>query len=197
MKKLIVPRTQFDLDKFVKAVHDFNLSMGVDEAFLIVEDGVAVNESDFADLLDDGEAEIPNDPVDRLKAGHTLFCHFALCRDFDLLVCADGTEIEVPDLDAEEDEDDEDEGENEPTRRLTTKQRKLIEKTCCDENRSYGILLALEQDKLVFQSVLSCDLNGQAEVEITKDTGLVEKPIVKFINSFVRKAHSGVMKRRE
>jgi hypothetical protein len=26
--------------------------------------------------------------------GYSLFCHFALPRDFDILVCADGTEIE-------------------------------------------------------------------------------------------------------
>jgi hypothetical protein len=123
MKTLTVPQRRFDLKKFLKAIRDFTLEMGGDEAFPIVQDGVAVFDADFCDMLDE-DAEIPDDPVERLEAGHTLYIQFALCKDFDLLACADGTEIEVPDLDCEDDDDE---------APLTQEQRELIANTHCDE----------------------------------------------------------------
>ena len=166
MKKLTIPRNRFNLDKFLTAIDMFTTTMGGDESFPIVQDGVAVYDRDLCDMMDEDESEIPDDPVERLESGHTLFCQFALCRDFDLLVCVDGTEIEVPSLDEDEeegkdlDEDEDAEGqENE---------------TDCDENRSYGLLLSLVKGKLVIESGLMCDLTGDAEVEVVKNAGMVE-----------------------
>src|SRR5438270_805393 len=119
MKTLITARSRFDLRKFLRAVGTFTQAMDGHEPFPIVQDGVAVFDADLCDMLDEGE-EIPDDPVERLEAGHALYCSFALARDFDLLACADGTEIEVPDLDS----DDEDEDEVS----LTEDQRELIAK---------------------------------------------------------------------
>ncbi len=61
------------------------------------------------------------------------------------------------------------------------------EETCCDENRSYGLLLSLKGEKLVIESALMSDLDGDCEVEIVKNAGLVEVPMAKFVNSFIVK----------
>ena len=175
MKKLTIPRNRFNLDKLLTAIDMFTITMGGDESFPIVQDGVAVYNRDLCDMMDEDESEIPDDPVERLESGHTLFCQFALCRDFDLLVCADGTEIEVPSLD--EDEEDETEAEEE-------EQENEVE-TFCDENRSYGFLISLVDGKLVIESGLMCDLTGDAEVEIVKNAGLVDEPMSRWMKSFL------------
>jgi len=180
MKKLIVPRNCFNLEKFLKIVDRFTLTMGGDESFPIVQDGVAVYDRDLCDMMDEVESEIPDGPVGRLESGHTLFCQFALCRDFDLLACAYGTEIEVPSSDEDDEEGtDLDEQDEEA--------QEVENETNCDENRSYGLLLSLVDGKLVIESGLMCDLSGDAEVEIIKNAGLVEEPMTKFINSFIVK----------
>ena len=176
MKTLIIARNRFDLNKFLKAIHDFTLAMDGPEPFPIVHDGVAIYDAEACDMMDEGE-EIPDDPVKRLEAGYGLYCTFALARDFDLLACADGTEIEVPDLDC----DDEDEDEVS----LTEEQRELIAKTHCDESRSYGFLVALRGEKLVIQSATMCDLSGDCEVEAVKDAGLVDDPMRRWVDSFL------------
>ncbi len=176
MKTLSILRRRFDLRKFVKAIHAFTVTMDGHEPFPVVQNGVAVFDADLCDMLDEGE-EIPDGPVKRLAAGHTLYCSFALARDFDLLACADGNEIEVPDLDCD------DKDENEVS--LTEEQRELIAKTHCDENRSYGFLVALRGEKLVIQSALLCDLSGDCEVETVKDAGLVEEPMRRWVDSFL------------
>jgi hypothetical protein len=180
MKTLTVPRRRYDLRKFVKAVRTFTQAMDGQEPFPIVRDGVAVFDADLCDMLE--EEEILDDPVERLEAGYTLFCQFALCRDFDLLACADGTEIEVPDLDCEDDDDE---------APLTQEQRELIGKTCCDENRSYGFLVTLRGKKLVIQSAQMCDLNGDCEVETIKNAGLVEEPLRRWVDSFLIPTRGG------
>ena len=175
MKKLTVPRSRFNLDKFLTAIDMFTITMGGDESFPIVQDGVAVYDRDLCDMMDEDESEIPDDPVERLESGHTLFCQFALCRDFDLLACADGTEIEVPSPD--EDEVEEAEADEEG--------QEVEDETYCDENRSYGLLIALERDKLVIESGVMCDLSGEAQVEIVKDAGLVDESMTRFVQSFI------------
>lgn len=136
-------------------------------------------------LPDDVELEdIPDDPVARLEAGFDLLAQFAMWQDFGELACADGGVIEVPDLD-DDDFDDEDE-EDRPL--LTAAQRRLIEKTECDECRSYGFLISLDGAKLNFQTVLVSESDGDCEVDAVVDAGLVDKPMTKFINSFMKKA---------
>jgi hypothetical protein len=175
MKTLTIPRRRFNLRKFFKAIHEFTVTMDGHEPFPIVQDGVAIYDADLCDMLDEGE-EIPHDPGERLEAGHHLYCPFALCHDFELLACADGTEIEVPDLDCDEEEDE---------ASLTQTQREMIDRTCCDENRSYGLLVTLKNEKVVIQSAQMCDLNGDCEVEIVKDAGLVAEPMRRWVNSFL------------
>jgi hypothetical protein len=175
MKRLTIPRRQFDLRKLVKAIRTFTQAMDGHEPFPIVQGGVAIYDADLCDMLED-DAEVPDDPVERLEAGYSLYCTFGLCRDFDLLACADGTEIEVPDLDC----DDEDE-----ETALTQKQREMIDRTCCDENRSYGLLLTLNGQKIVIQSAQMCDLNGDCEVEVVKNAGLVDEPMRRWLDSFL------------
>lgn len=176
MTKLTMPRNRFNLDRFLEAVDKFTISMGGDESFPIVQDGVAVYDFNMNDMMED-ESEIPDDPVERLESGHTLFCQFAVCRDFDLLVCADGTEIEVPSLD----EDDEEEAETDEEGREDGDE----DDTCCDENRSYGFLLSLVGREFVIESALMCDLNGDVEVEIVKDAGRVDGLMGRWIKSFL------------
>lgn len=181
MKTLSILRRQFDLKKFLKAIRDFTQAMDGPEPFPIVQGGVAIYDADLCDMLED-DAEVPDDPVERLEAGHTLFCQFALCRDFDLLACADGTEIEVPDLDCD------DEDEETP---LTQKQREMIGNTSCDENRSYGLLVTLKGEKIVIQAAQMCDLNGECEVEAVKNAGLVDEPMRQWLDSFLIPKHGG------
>jgi hypothetical protein len=144
------------------------------EPFPIVRDGVAVFDADLCDMLD-GDAEIPDDPVERLEAGYTLYCSFALARDFDLLACVDGTEVEVPDLDCEDEEE----------ATLTEDQCELIGNTHCDENRSYGLLVKLRGGKIAIQSAQMCDLNGDCEVDVVKNAGLVDEPMRRWVKSFL------------
>ncbi len=183
MSIFTIPRSRFDWPKFARAVSQFVLSRGADEAFQLVQDGQVI--LDMEELtLDDGEEieDIPDDPVGRLEAGFELLAQFAMFQDFGELACADGGIIEVPDLD---DEDLDDEEEERPP--LTAAQRLLIEKTECDECRSYGFLISLEGTNLNLQTVLVSDSDGDCTAEVIVDAGLVEKPMATFINSCVRK----------
>ena len=82
--------------------------------------------------------------------------------------CLDDDEEEETDLDERDEEGQEEEDE-----------------TYCDENRSYGLLIALERDKLVIESGVMCDLSGDAQVEVVKDAGLVDEPMRRWVNSFL------------
>lgn len=149
MSVFTIPRKQFDWPKFASAVSGFVLSRGADEVFQLVQDGQVI--LDMEELtFDDGEEieDIPDDPVERLEAGFDLLAQLAMFQDFGVLVCADGSEIEVPDLD---DEDLDDEEEERPP--LTAAQRRLVEKTVCDECRSYGFLISLDGTNLKLQTV--------------------------------------------
>ncbi|MBX9679645.1 MAG: hypothetical protein K2X38_12855 [Gemmataceae bacterium] len=187
MSIFTIPRSRFDWTKFVRTVSKFVLSRGADEAFPIVEDGKAIFLPDHEELtLPDGMGleDIPDDPIERLDAGFDLLAQFAMWQDFGELACADGGVIEVPDLDDGDFDDDEDEEER-PL--LTAAQRRLIEKTECDECRSYGFLISLDGAKLNFQTVLVSESDGDCEVDAVVDAGLVEEPMAKFINSFMKK----------
>lgn len=187
MKTTSILRAEFDWGKFAAAVTAFaqSLTLGSVEPFVIVENGKLILDDDDLTLADNEEiGSIPTDPVERLEAGFDLFAPFAVFRDFCELACAGGDVIEVPDLyeaDLDEDEEDED------APRLTAKQRKLIEATVCDETRSYGYQIALDGAKLAFCSVLVCESDGECDVEVAEDAGLVDKPMAKFLKSFVRK----------
>lgn len=183
MSVFTIPRMRFDWPRFGSAVSRFVLARGADEVFQIVQDGQVILDMEELTLADGEEIEdIPDDPVERLEAGFDLLAQFAMFQDFGELVCADGSVIEVPDLD-EDDPDDEDE-ERQP---LTASQRRLMEKTECDECSSYGFLISLDGAKLNFQTVLVSESDGDCEVDAVVDAGLADEPMAKFINSFMKK----------
>lgn len=186
MKTTKIARAEFDWGKFAAAVTEFtqSLTLGSVEPFVIVEHGKLILDDEDLTLADDEQIEdIPSDPVERLDAGFTLIAPFAVFSDFGELACADGDVIEVPDLyeaDLEEDED-------EDAPRLTAKQRELIDATVCDENHFYGVQIALDGANVVFRSVLVSESDGECDVEVAIDAGLVDKPMAKFLKSFIRK----------
>lgn len=187
MKTTKIARAEFDWEKFARAATEFaqSLTLGSVEPFVIAEHGKLILDLEDLTLVDDEEIEnIPADPIERLEAGFDLFAPFAAVRDFCELACADGNVIEVPDLYEEDLEQDE---EDEEAPRLTGKQRKLIEGTVCDENHSYGFQIALDGERLVFRSVLVCESDGEYVVESIEDASLVDKPMAKFLKSFVVK----------
>ena len=185
MSVFTIPQSRFDWPKFARAVSQFVLSRGADEVFQLVQDGQVILDMEELTLDDSQEIEdIPADPAERLEAGFDLLAQFAMFQDFGELACADGSVIEVPDLDLDEDDDDDEEEERPP---LTSAQRRLIENTECDECRSYGFLISLEGANLNLQTVLVSDSDGDCTADVIVDAGLVEKPMATFINSCVKK----------
>ena len=182
-----IARAEFDWVKFAAAVTEFaqSLTLGSVEPFVIVEHGKLILDDEGLTLADGEEVvDIPTDPIERLEAGFALFAPFAVFSDFGELDCADGDVIEVPDL--YEEDLDEDEG-DEDAPRLTAKQRELIEATVCDESHSYGLQVAVDGANLVFRPVLVSESDGECDVEAAEDAGLADKPMTRFLKSFVRK----------
>ncbi len=187
MSVFTIPRQRFDWERFVGTVSHFALSRGADEPLPVAEDGKVVFAADHEELTLPAGMEledIPVDPTERLEVGFNIFAPFAMFHDFDALICADGGTIEMPDLDELDDEFDED---DEERPRLTDAHRRLMEKTVCDECRSYGFQVSLEGANLVLQTMLMSESDGECAVEAVADAGLVEGPMAGFINSFVRK----------
>jgi hypothetical protein len=186
MKPITIPRAEFDWLRFSATITEFTqpLTLGSVEAFVIAEHDKLI--LDLEDLTLDDE-DVPDDPLERLDDGHELFAPFAVFRDFGELACADGDVIEVPDLDDFDEEQDEDDEDDEDTPQLTDEQRVLAEATICDENHSYGYLIALNGENLIFHSMLVNDTDGDCDVEMTENAGLVDEPMAKFVKSFIRK----------
>ncbi len=185
-----IPRAEFDWAKFARAVTEFSqsLTLGSVEPLCIVEHGKLILGDDDLTLADDEQIEdIPTAPVERLEAGFNLFAPFAVFKDFCELGCADGDLIEVPDLHEENLEQDEDD-EDEDAPLLTAKQRELIEATVCDENHSYGYEITLDGANLVFRPVLMCESDGECDVEALEEAGLLDKPMTRFLKSFVKQS---------
>jgi hypothetical protein len=188
MSIFIIDRSLFDWPKFADAIGQFTASLGGDEVFPIVEDGKVIFAADHEELtLPDGMEleDISDDPIERLEAGFDLLAHFAMPQDFGEFACADGNTIEVPDLDQEEFDEKDEDAEERPT--WTDEERKLIEDTEWDDCHSYGILISLTGAKLFFQTVRVTELGGPCEAEAVEHAGLVEKPMTKFINFFMKK----------
>jgi hypothetical protein len=182
MKVITIPRAEFDWLRFAATITEFTqpLTLGSADTFVIAEHGKLV--LDLEELTLDDE-DVPDDPLERLDAGHDLFAPFAVFRDFGELACADGKQIDVPDLD-ELDVEEEENDDSEHVPKLTEEQRELAEATVCDENHFYGFLIALDGDNLTFRSVLVRDSDGGCDVEMIENAGLVDEPMVKFVLSF-------------
>lgn len=190
MKTTSIPRADFKWTKFEAAITEFtqSLTVGTVEPFVIAEHGKLILDHEDLTLVDDEEiGDIPAEPLMRLNAGHDLFAPFAVFRDFGELACAGGDVIEVPDLDELDEEQDADDEGGEEAPQFTDKQRRLIEATVCNEIHSYGFLIAVADDNLEFQSVLVNESDGECDLVVAEDAGLVDKPMTKFLKLFVRK----------
>lgn len=184
MSVVAIPRRRFDWQAFSKAITAFAMTHGLEEAFPIVDDGRVVSWQDHCEeLLEDRDdlEDVPGSPLERLQAGFDVYVQFTMPVGCDQMVCVDGAIIDVPDLDDDED------GDEEPTTPLTDEERRLIEKTVCDECHAYGFAVSLEGTRLVFQTVLFSDTDGDCEVEAVIEAGLVEVPMVRFIESFCKR----------
>ena len=174
---ITIPRRGFDWASFATALRTFAVAHGLEEACPIVDDGRLVFWHDHDDLLenrDDLEA-VPGKPLDRLKAGFTIFSSFTVYQGCRRVTCADGGVIAVP--------DPEDDGIRPPA---SDELRRLAEKTECDESRSYGFLLSLLAGRLTIQTALMSDANGECYVEAVVEAGLVEEPMWRFVRQFAR-----------
>jgi hypothetical protein len=183
MKPITIPRVEFDWLRFSATITEFTqpLTLGSVEAFVIAEHGKLVLDLEHLTLDDE---DVPDDPLERLDDGHELFAPFAVFRDFGELACADGDVIEVPDLDEFDEEQDEDDEDDKDTPQLTDEQRELAEATVCDECQYYGFLIAADGDNLVFRFVLVRDSDGECDVEMIENAGLVDEPMTQFVRSF-------------
>ncbi|MCZ2342334.1 MAG: hypothetical protein LC104_11140 [Bacteroidales bacterium] len=184
MSVVAIPRRRFDWSAFSKAITTFATTHGLEEAFPVVDDGRVVSWQDHREeLLEDRDdlVDVPNSPLERLQAGFDLFVQFTMPAGCGLMICADGNVIEVPDL------DDDADGDDQPATLLTDEERRLVEKTVCDECHAYGLVVSLEGAKFVFQAVLFSDTDGNSEVEAVVEAGLVEVPMLRFIESFAKR----------
>jgi hypothetical protein len=183
MSVVAIPRRRFDWQAFSTAITTFAVTHGLEEAFPVVDDGRVVLWQDHQEeLLEDRDdlEDVPGSPLERLQAGFDVFVQFTMPAGRGQMTCADGNVIEVPDL-------DDDAGDEELTALLTDEKHRLIEKTVCDECHSYGFVISLEGTRLVFQTVLFSDTDGDSEVDAVVEAGLVEVPMLRFIESFAKR----------
>lgn len=181
MSVLFVPRRRFRWRDFSWAITTFAVTHGLEEAFPVVDDGSVVFWRDHDELsLELGlEAwDVPADPLDRLKAGFTLFVSFTAHQGFRRVACADGGVIAVPDIEVDDD------GSVLPPDR--DELRRLVEKTECDECRAYGFLISLDAGKLALQTALMADADGECHVEGVEEAGLADEPMTRFVSQFAR-----------
>lgn len=156
MKKS-VPIRNFDLPRFVRTIVEFWNDAEV--AFPFVQDGFA----DFGpDCLDDGD-DLGGDPLEWLRAGHSLFGQF-FRGDGVTYDCADGQEVEVPD----DDDDD-----------------SRIDATYLDDSSAYGFLIRLKEERVEIRSAVLRDITGDCCIEEVVDAGFFEEKMVRFIESLM------------
>ena len=181
MSIFVTSRGRFRWPGFTKAVKSFAVAHGLEEALPVVDDGRVVFWRDHDDLLEDRDdlEAIPGDPLERLKAGLTLFASFTAYQDSRRVACADGGVIAVPDIEA-------DDGGG-PLPLATDELRRLAEKTECDECKCYGFLISFDAGRLTLQTALVADANGECHVEGVVEAGLLDEPMAKFIRRFARR----------
>ncbi|CAN5537163.1 hypothetical protein BH11PLA2_BH11PLA2_16340 [soil metagenome] len=179
-----IPRSLFDWKGFSKSITSFAVTHGLEEAFPVVDDGRVVSWQDHRDeLLEDRDdlEGIPDSPLERLVVKFDLFAQFTVFEGSNQLACADGTVIEVPDFDGDVTD--------------ISEHHRMIEKTVCDECHAYGFVISLKGKNLVFQTVLFSDRDGDCFVHNEVEPGLVEVPMVKFIQKFITKRGASVTPR--
>lgn len=175
MKQLSIKRSKFKLTQFLDALHNFSLNHCGDGNPLPVVSGGTVY-SDDLDLIDALAAdedrsveEIPRSSLERLEMGLKVFGFFAISNGFDEFDCADGEQVEVPNLDDEEDEED---VEEEPRRR-TKMYLEMAANTVCDECTAYGYVISIDGDTVNIDGMCMRDVSGDCELEAIVEPNLV------------------------
>ena len=187
MKPLSIKRSKFKLMQFLDALHNFSLDHFGDGNPLPVVSGGTVY-SDDLDLIDALAAdedrsveEIPRSSLERLDLGLEVFGFFAISNGFDEFDCADGEQVEVPNLDDEEEEED---AEEEPRRR-TKKYLEMATNTICDECTTYGYVISIDGDTVKIDGKCMRDVSGDCELERMVEPNLVSDAMRRWVNSFL------------
>jgi len=187
MRQFSIKRSKFKLKRFLDALHNFSLDHCGDGNPLPVVSGGTVYSNDF-DLIDALSAdedrsveEIPRSSLERLKMGLKVFGFFAISNGFDEFDCADGEQVEVPNLDDEEEEED---AEEEPRRR-TKKYLEMVGNTVCDECTAYGYFISLDSDSVKIDGMCMRDVSGDCELERMVEPNLVSGAMRHWVNSFL------------
>ncbi len=187
MKQVRMKRSKFKLRKFLDALHLFSLDHCGDGNPLPVVSGGTVYSDDF-DLIDALAAdedrsveEIPRSSLERLELGLKMFGMFATSNGFDEFDCADGEQVEVPNLDDEEEEED---AEEEPRRR-TKKYVEMVANTVCDECTAYGYVISLDGDTSKIEGKCMRDVSGDCELEGMLEPNLLSDAMRRGVNSFL------------
>lgn len=183
MGVLTIRRSRFGWKAFARAVTEFAVGCGLEEAFPITDDGRVVPWQDHDDLtLPDGREvdHVPRDPLRRLEAGFSLFAAFTAFENPRRFACADGGVIAVPDPDGDD-----------AALSYTGEWRRLAERTECGECRSYGFLISLRGARLTLQTALATDADGDCTVEPVAEAGLAGEPMARFVRRFAWGCRAG------
>ncbi len=185
MKELSIKRSKFKLTQFLDALHKFSLDHFGDGNPLPVVSGGTVYPDDL-DLIDALAAdedrsveEIPRSSLERLDLGLEVFGFFATANGFDEFDCADGEQVEVPNLD-----DEEEDAEEEPRRR-TKQYLEMVTNTVCDECTAYGYVISIVGDTVKIDGMCMRDVSGDCELERMVEPNLVRDAMRRWVNSFL------------
>lgn len=194
MKPLIIKRSRFRLKEFLDALHAFSLEHAGGGNPLPALSGGTVY-CDTIDLIealasdeDEGFEVVPDDSLERIEMGLSIFGHFGLCNGWGGFDCVDGQEVEVPDLD--EEEDTEDEEPEQPPRQRTKRFIDAVNNTPCDENSSFGYLIRLHGDTVEIEGYRLSDISGEGELERMLEPNLLSYPMRRWMRSFTKRGKS-------
>jgi hypothetical protein len=188
MKAMTFKRSQFNLAKFLAALDEFSREHAGGGNPLPGLSGGTVY-FDTIDLIEalasdkgDGFEDVPDDSLGRLEMSVSIFGYFGLCNGWGGFDCADGQEVEVPNLDEDEDEEPE-----EPRRRRTKKFIEAVNNTPCDENSSFGYLIRLNGDTVEIEGHRLSDLSGEGELERLLEPNLIGDVMRRWVKTFCKK----------
>ena len=188
MKPFSIKQSKFKLTMFLDALHNFSLNHCGDGDPLPVVSRSTVY-SDDVDLIDALAAdedrsveEIPRNSLERLEMGLKVFGFFAISNGFDEFDCADGEQVEVPNLDDEE--EGEEDAEEVPRGRTET-YLKMVANTICDECTAYGYVISVDGVTVKIDGMCMRDVNGDCELEPMVEPNLVSDAMRRWVDSFL------------
>lgn len=184
MKPLSIKRSKFKLTQFLDALHNFTLDHFGDGNPLPVVSGGTVYPDDL-DLIDALAAdedrsveEIPRSSLERLELGLEVYGCFAISNGFDQFDCADGEQVEVPNLDDEEDVEEE-------PRLRTKKYLEMVTNTICDEYTAYGYVISIDGDTVKIDGMCMRDVTGDCELEAMAAPNLLDDAMRRWAKTFL------------